>query len=482
MNTIFNMNYESLERVINRDHKINLIFKNIIKNIKTEVSQTTFTERTMMGYRYNKIGEGSKVYIPRQWFYPESIQMSDSQYCFDIYTASAFALYYCGGVHAYTLTKDVKLLILDKETVTKLINEIIDPLMMNKNKSVNGSMTYYYYIKLYLKYELDMLNCTELRDLNKVKSTGVDGNYPTEHFLSSFAEKMGFDGVIHIGRKGIYKLIENGLKIVINSPSSLKRRITNKYDWSNWGLDNYIVPITEFELNVDHFGKRNIGFSAYNFYQSSLLPCIKTAEEYDFGTLNINQLISINKRHTKDECMKALIGFINKHKLKFICLQECRYGDIPTFNKFIEANGMYSSVGDFERKYFTDNDVCNVVVSTSNLIILNNELLPGDNKKHFILFRHPNYRGKTFINTQLSCAEQLNVIKKNSADYILGNLNISRPVLQTLGYAINSDSIYGTTLNNIQTDFILSKLPVVLQSVVAINYKYSHHKALIGKK
>ena len=104
-------------------------------------------------------------------------------------------------------TKDVKLLILDKETVTKLIDEIIDPLMMNKNKSVNGSMTYYYYIKLYLKYELDMLNCTELRDLNKVKSTGVDGNYPTEHFLSSFAEKMGFDGVIHIGRKGIYKYI-----------------------------------------------------------------------------------------------------------------------------------------------------------------------------------------------------------------------------------------------------------------------------------
>ena len=491
MSKIININYEALEKVINRDSKINSIFKNIInKNI--DISSLELTEKTRNGYRYNKIKEGSKVYLPRQWFYPIDHTLdTPSYYCFDIYTASVFALYYCGGVHAYTMTQNVRLLILDKETVIKIIKDILNPLIRNKNNSTKGSITYYRYMKLYLKQEFEMLGYTELQELEKITSDEVGGNYPTNYFLSLVANKLDFDGVIYVKRRGIYELVKSGLKMFLNSSKLIRRQPTNKYDWTNWGLDNYIVPITEFELNVEHFGKKDIGFNAYNFYRNSTLPSIKITDEYDFGTLNINQLISINKIHTKDDCMKALINFFKIHKLKFICLQEVRYGDAATFNKFIEAEGLYSSVGDFEKLHFKQDDVCNIVVSTSKLIILNNELLPGEDKKHFILFRHPNYSNKSFVNTQLSKGDnkikQLNRLKEVSTDYILGNLNIVKgsddySTLQALGFALNNDNIYGTTLDGIQTDYILSKLPSVLQSVVTVNYKYSDHKALIGKK
>lgn len=490
MNKTIDVNYEALEKVIDKNSRINLIFKNII-NKKTNFLLPEPDHKVKRGYKYDKIKGGTKVYIPKQWFYPIDHTINNPpHYCHDIYTASVFALYYCGGIHAYTLIKDIKLLILDTDAVIKIIKDILDPLISNKGNLTKGSITYYRYIKLYLKQEFEMLTPTERIELQRITSDDVIGNYPTDNFLSTVTKILRFDGVMCIKRRGIYQLVQNGLKMILNSSEWLRRHPTNKYDWTNWGLDNYIVPITEFELNVKYFGKKNIGFSAYNFYRNST-PSIKITEEYDFGTLNINQLISINKAHTKDDCMKVLIDFIKIHGLKFISLQDVRYGDTKTFNKFIETEGMYSSVGDFERQYFKDDDVCNVVVSTSKIVILNNELLPGEGKKHFILFRHPNYNNISFVNTQLSKGKdrikQLNRLKEVSADYIMGNLNIIKgsyeyDTLQSLGYALNNDRIYGTTLNDIQVDYILSKLPNILESVVTINYNYSDHKVLIGKQ
>ena len=209
--------------------------------------------------------------------------------------------------------------------------------------------------------------------------------------------------------------------------------------------------------------------------------------------MNINSLRSINKLYDKDRCIKELLRFIKTHKLKFLCIQDLLYKDASMFNKIINTEGLYCSLGDFERQYFKDTDLCNVVISTSNIIILNNKLLPGG-KQHFITFKHPNYTKVIFLNTKLIESdsnsnlklEQLTRITETNSNYIFGSLYICKGAplytfLKSSNYALNNTEIYGTTIGNTQVDYILSKLPNILSSTITINYRYSDHKAIIGK-
>ena len=477
MNSNFNINYECFFRLIDNKHKINDIFKNVINNNLNREPLQYKIKTDKMGCKYMVINQNSKLYKVEDWFYKTADQFFiQNNYVFDINTASLISLYKCTGVFAYRLKSDIKLLILDKELVEYIITNFI-----NKLKG-SSSIYFYNYMKSYLRIELGIEDSKDKNMVKNITSNELPGDYCTGLFLSFISHILGYQGVIYTKLTGIYKLSNNGFKILINDMNILERDKSNKYDWTNWGIKDYILPQEEFVLNPIY---NNAGFKAYEFYKSSLNPNIKITEEYDFGTININKLISINNNHNKDRCMRGLINFINKHKLKFLCVQDLLYEDIDIFTKFIIAENLYSTVGDFERHNFKDNDLCNVIISSSKLLIINISKFLNSNQ-YYIIFKHPNYNKKTFINTKLDNINQLNELNKYNANYIIGNINIvngtdSYSKLQSMNYALNNDNIFGTNIDNLQTTYILSKLPKVTKSVVPINYKYSDHKSLICK-
>ena len=484
MNKNITINYEQFKNLINKDHKIINIFKNVINETISSPKLDFNKKIDRHGNEYSIIKKDSKVYQSKYWFYPDGYNSNpqdffiQSNYCFDINTASILALYKCGGIHAYRIIHDIKLLILNQKLVNKIIKKFIDPLI---RKSIKHE-SFYQYIKIYLKLEMKIESSLDLKEVKNIKSNEISGDFCTSTFLSFISHILGYQGILYTKKGGIYDLSKNGFKILINDKNIFKRDVNNKYDWINWGINEYILPIEEFNLNTVY---NNVGFNVYNFYRSNLQYSIKVSEEYDFGTLNVNKLVSINKLYDKDHCIKAIIIFIKTHKLKFICIQDILYKDVKTFNKFVMAENLYSSIGDFEKHNFTDNDLCNIVVSTSKLIIIDISLFI-DSRQYFVVFKHPNFRNITFVNTKLNNIKQLRQLTDNNSNYILGNFDIIKGTseykyLQSIGYALNNDQIFGTNVDNTQTDYILSKLPKVLTSVVAINYKYSNHKSVIAK-
>ena len=492
MDTI-NINYEQYIKIIDKECKIINILKEVIKH-KAGLKSLNYKNKTdSRGYQYITLGVGSKLYQGDNWFYPkDSVDYSNNfqvhpYYFYDLYTATAFALYKCGGISAFVLVQEVKLLIADRHSIQKIIDTFIEPLL-NK-KSTCSYRNYFKYIKLFLKQEHNIISSNELYELEKFTVTETKGNYCTSYFMAYVSKILGYDGILFPDVSGIYNLVTHSIKIILNQHTLFNRQTKNKYDWTNWGIHSFVFNIKEFDLHEEYIGK-NEGFKAFHFYRDSLLPSIKTDGNYDFGTLNIHRLVSINKLYDKDICMKALLSFIKKHKLKFMCIQNMRYDDARVFNKFLSAEKLYSSIGDFERKYFKESDVCNMVISSCNPIILDNQLLTG-NRHHFILFKHTNYP-YTFLNTTLVEGnentqwrmQQLKQIAKIAPDYIIGTLNIIKgtvdyTLLKGIGYSLNSDEIYGTTMNNLQTDYILSKIPKVITNIVTLNYKCSDHKAII---
>ena len=457
MTEIINTNYEHLTKIIEDDKKIKTVFKDIINNKASNKSADFKKFRDKDNYDFTIINKDSKLYQGQLWFYPEEYDLHSDNflvypyYYHDIATAAVFALYNCGGINSYVAKRDIKLLFVDQVFIKNIIKKFLNPILNKKNIKYRE---YYEYVKLYLKSEYNLATSTELNKIEKIHSNDISGNSWTCYFLTYISKILRYDGLIFLNNTGIYNIVTNSLKIILNKSALMIRNTNSRYDWTNWGINEYILPISEFDLNTTHYLHKNRGFKAYNFYRSSLQVSIKTSEDYDFATLHINNLISINKLHNKDICIKGLISFIKNHKLKFICLQGIQYKDIATFNKFITAENMYSSSGDFEKKYFKDNDLCNIVVSTGRIIILNNELLPGG-KQHFILFKHPNYKGMKFLNTQLVDSKdnaklrqkQLLVVKEAESQYILGNLNIVKgttdyDILSSMGYALNSNEVY----------------------------------------
>ena len=492
MNTI-NVNYEQFSKILENNCKISRIFADIIKH-KAGLKTLEYKKKTdKKGYQYMTLGVDSKLYQAENWFYPKNcIDYSNNfhihpYYFYDLYTAGAFALYQCGSINAYVLVKEAKLLVTDAVTITKIIETFIDPILGRSNYK-----NYFKYIKLFLKKEYNIISSQELYELEKITATEVKGNYCTSFFMAYVSKILGYDGIFFSNLCGIYDLVTHGIKIILNQNNLYKRNTKNKYDWTNWGIRSFVLDINEFNLHKEYQGKKNIGFKAFNFYRSSLLPSIKTTDNYDFGTLNIHHLVSINQIYNKDVCMKALLTFIKKHKLKFLCVQDMRYEDARMFNRFLTSENLYSSIGDFERKYFKDADTCNMVIASCNPIILNNQLLTG-NKHHFILFKHTNYP-YTFVNTTLTDGydnttwrmQQIDQVIQTSPDYIIGTLNVIKgtkdyTLLKNKGYSLNSNDIYGTTIDDVQTDYILSRLPKVIDYTTTVNYKYSDHKAIICK-
>uniref|UniRef100_A0A6C0LMH5 Uncharacterized protein n=1 Tax=viral metagenome TaxID=1070528 RepID=A0A6C0LMH5_9ZZZZ len=453
-------NYESIKKHIRTDSPIINIFIDILKGIPSK--DLNFVPKTSSkGYEYIKIHKECKLYQSFHWFYRKDYK-SDNNIFYDKVSATRLSLIKCGGLHAYRTIDDVRLLFFNKNLVNSIIKNYLDPLIRSSKYS-----KYYYYIKLFLRNSISIANDYEKREIKQIK---VSKKECIDDFLEMISKIFKFNGII------FYK--DNAIKIILNNSNLVKRDLNNRYDWTNWGLDNYIADIKEFDLNPLYFGK-NDEFKAYDFYINSLQPSIKIDEDYDFGCLNINQLNSINKLHTKDDCMKALLRFMKRHNISIFCLQDLLYKDAKTFNKFIENEDLYSSLGDFERLNLKDTDLCNVIISSSNIMIINNELLNGD---HVITFSHPNYKKKKFINIKTKNINTLQELSKRNIDMIIGNININKEELKPLDYALNSEQVYGTNINETTDMYIMSRLPLVLSSVIPINYKYSDHKVLIGKE
>ena len=508
--------------------------------------------------KFNHYLKDSSLYKGVPWFYPtdyvfkppKSKSPVHQSYYADVYVGTFYSFLLPGGLNAFRCKRQLKLLNLDnKNNVRKLIKQFLDPSIDGSKKNSPNSQFYKHMRYLIsFKYNLhnkDLKHRTEdvakmfnrnilainTKDKHELAMPAVYCDHEDKHSLTVFryeedlpisnliimmTDALGYDGTYTSQITNPFTWLgTNHLEIVLGRQDNIERDGENKYDWTNWGIEkDFVLPIEEFDYNFEGFQNKNYDFGIYNFYKRMLVPTILNYDSYDFGTINVHYFDSINTKLTKEDCIRGAISIMNKLELKFLCLQEVDYLDTELLDKIVTAAGLYTSVGDFEKEHYSSNTLRlgdrlhNAVISTAKLTILDNKLLPEariGKPRHFIKFKHPNYKDITFLTTHLAIIpksakrvftcdkntevrlKQLIEIKKSDPDIILGDLNITKGdqvefnALSGMFYALNNLNIESTTPFNNQTDYILSKIPRILKDCMAINYKYSDHKLIVGK-
>lgn len=247
-----------------------LIPKDVINNkVKNNILDFK-RHKDNKGYEFTVIKEKSKLYDWQPWFYPNAYDVGENKFSiypyefYDLSTATLIALYHCGSVNSYIVTRDIKLLFVNKIFVKKVINDIIDPLLKGKT---NKHKDYYRYVKMYLKKEYNLASSGDTKKIEMIKSTEVKGDSWTKYFLSYVSKELGYNGLLFLNNTGLYSIIDNSTRIILNRKKLFVRNTENKYDWNNWGLESYILPIDIFDLNIKYYLYKNTGFKVYDFLQ-----------------------------------------------------------------------------------------------------------------------------------------------------------------------------------------------------------------------
>lgn len=497
------------------------------------------------GYEVLTLPVDFKLYKGFHWFFPPEADKNykGSSYFADVYAATYYCLVMKGGLNVYKTKKELKLLVLDnKSNVQKIIKTFIDPFLNGKK---TNNLAFYKFMKWLIgfkynvhntaldkriedvttKLKKDLLSLSFMDDKKgnltqpflycNASGDTIDSmllfredDIPIATFISYIINLLGYDGTYTRQQRNPF--IAAGvqhLEININNCAEVLERLTkDPYDWINWGIDSsYLLPYSEFSLSRDMWGINNY-HKGYLFYKKMLLPSVKSSPTYDYGVLKTNNFIAINEYFNKTECMKQAVALVDKFKLKFICLNGIESDTLDEFLKIVKEEKLHTSITDFET-----NDTCiktyNVVVSSKPLDILGKEVLPEpriSRSRYYVHFKHPDTKN-TYIATELAMfgsvggthffcdknrevrIRQLIAIKAKNPDVILGTMHISLhsipdyKALSGMMYALNNGEIDYTNLNGSQTEYIMTKLPMILSNCDAINYKYSNCRVVLGK-
>lgn len=428
-------NYEALINIIEVDKKIITILKKAIskEEIKVKDSKIYVDSR---GYELSKIPKDTKIYKALPWFY--TTEEGNDIYS-EVQQATYNAMLLGGGVNCYITKEELRIFLLNDKNINKLIKDYIKKLQNDNNKNNE-----------YYKEISSLLNTLDSSNLDKNK---YDALYK---FLSMVIKCLGYDGTYINKNTMLYDKSE----YMIVSTDKISRFNSDKYDWEQWGISDYILPNDTFILNTKDYLSSMIGFDVYNFYKKMLMPSVKLEEEFDIGTVNVSKFNSINEMDTLNNCIKGIIDSFKSYSLKILCLQEIDTKYINELTSLLEAENLHASI---------NNSLC--VVSKGKL-----ELIPSNNSVTFV---HPNYKNKKFMNI---CTNNIETLKPDNSDVIIGTIATGHSKkLSTMGYATNDINMEPTTVSNEIDEYILTKLPSTLSLCVSVNYKYSNHRLVLGK-
>lgn len=466
-------NYEFLLKIIDTKTPIVNILQKIVSGQDIDKELTIKSYRDSRNYEILRVRNARVIYKGCPWFYPSSfkhMEVPDNEVYPHLYTtinqATSTALAQGGGVNAYTITKDLRLLVLNKYNINKLIKEYLKSL-------VKGPSNQEYFTKL------------KTLLVNKYVGTvdiSIRENLEISKLIAYLTNALGYDGSFAEDNTFLYKKNE----YMINTSVLVQRQSTDKYDWEQWNVhSDFLLSIDIFNLNIKYYLQQNIGFIIYNFYRKMLLPSIKIDDKFDFGTLNVNMFHSINSKDTIENCIKAIVDIIKEYNLKFICLEQIDPDYITELNNLAEA----------EHLFITDKrpskvSSSNCIISTCKVDILETTMLPDSG--YYLIFKHPHFDNKRILITDLSenkgsKTKQLNILKAANADIIFGDISINQyndkdyKYLSSMGYILNDVYMESTTPCNGTVDYIMTKLPEALSTCTTVNYKYSDHRLVLGK-
>jgi hypothetical protein len=428
-------NYEALINIIEVDKQIINVLKKAIskEEIKSKDLKIYVDSR---GYELFKISKDTKIYKASPWFY--TTEQGDDIYS-EIQQATYNAMLLGGGVNCYITKEELRIFLLNDKNINRLIKDYIKKLQNNNNKNNE-----------YYKEITSLLNSIDSSTLDKNKYHAL------YKFLSMIIKCLGYDGTYINKNTMLYDKSE----YMIVSMDKISRFNSDKYDWEQWGVSDFILPNDTFMLNTKYYLSSMIGFDSYNFYKKMLIPSVKLEEEFDIGTINVNKFNSINSIDTLNNCIKGIIDAFKNYSLKILCLQEIDTKVINELTSLLEAENLYASI---------NNSLC--VVSKGKL-----ELIPSNNA---VTFNHPNYKKTKFMNI---CTDNIEALKPDNSDVIIGTIAVSSyKKLSTMGYSTNDINMEPTTVSNEINDYILTKLPNTLSLCVSVNYKYSNHRLVLGK-
>lgn len=451
-------NYEAILKLIDKHTPIINIFKKIIEDKKC-VSQIEkgAVYKDSRGLELYRLHKGDIIYKGLPWFYPHTfthMEIKENEVYPHLYSSLLPATYVTmvegGGLNAYSIVKELRLLCLTSQNISRIVKTYLEPLISGHN-----NLDYYNYIKNHI-----------------MEPTDSNASFEVLKFYAFLTNALGYDGTY---AEGTNTTVYQGNEYMLNTSILGHRQATHKYDWETWGMDaEYILPIETFNLNIKDYLTKNVGFSIYNFYKKMLLATLKIDDKFDFATLNVNHFQSINAKDSVKNCIGAAIGLMKEYDLRFLCLQNSDINDELTTN-LVEA----------ETLHIVNRGKCGII-STARI-----DIVDADTEDNHIVFAHPHFRGKKFINVNATEVEDkrkyLKKLGDMRPDVILGTLGINRynekdyAQISAIGYATNDTDMESTSADDDIVDYILTRLPKVLSICMVSNYKYSNHRLVLGK-
>lgn len=457
-----NKNYEFIAKMIPYKASIMDIMKKIVIGGNNYDKELLKTYKDSRGYQIMRMRSNETVYKGLPWLYPSKNtipEVAENEVHPHIYTgiyqATHTALLLGGGVNAYTITKDLRLLVMNSHNMQQLIKEYINKLPVNDQHA-----SYYKTLKSLIKSVY----------VTADKSLSVDNGMQIMTLLAYITNALGYDGTYADEATTLYKNKE----YMLNTNVLAERQPQKKYDWESWEWpSNFIMPIHTFNFNVQDYLKETIGFNVYNFYKKMMIPNVKLNDSFDIGTLNVNNFKSINTKDSPQVCIRGVIDIMKENKLGFLVLQRVEKIFAQEFNSLSIAESLV---------LFNHTSGLSVI-STSKIEVIDS----GDD---YIMFTHYNHGKCKFLCTELNGNNKIKTLEKLAKlkpNVILGSLNINKydkgeyKYLSNMGYATNDIDLESTTVSNDVADYILTQLPTTLSTCVALNYHYSNHRLVVGK-
>ena len=471
-----NKNYEIFISIIDESRHIIKILKEVVESklIESKTSHTTYKDNS--NFEILRLKKDSKIYKGLPWFYPSTFKNTKieddgllyPQIYSEILPAAKVALLQGGGVNCYIVSRDLRLFVLNDLNVKNLIKKYLNPLLKHSSN------------KEYFSKIIDIINKKYIKNDNS--KGDIIENMEIMKLIKLVIKYLGYDGTYALENTCIYSNNE----YMINDNLLLNRYNSDKYDWEQWKInEDFLLDINSFNMNLEYYLKDNIGLIVYEFYKKMLSPSIKLENQFDFGTLNVNMFHSINSKDSIKDCIEGIKECILTYKLKFLCVQNIDIKYIQQLSSLLEAENL--CICQTRPKGYNKS---HCIISKSKLEIIDIITLP--NYGYYITFTHPNYKDMTFLTTSLNTdqyikKEQIDTLKISKADVIMGTLGINYyqkdnyKHMSSIGYSVNDNDLEATSPSDGIIDYILLKLPLTLSICIAMNYKYSNHRLVLGK-
>jgi endonuclease/exonuclease/phosphatase family metal-dependent hydrolase len=297
------------------------------RKITTYLDAPGAVRATDSSYDIITLPAGTKTYKGLIWFYDDPPKGPLPVWLGDLDTALKYVLKYNSGLVVYEFTRPVRLLVLNKATVTRIyekgtaaVKEAVGQ-CFGKGLGIDERISYARKVD---KHRFtgkvvfnEIANCLPSAERVPYGPITSHGWRDFQQTINNYAESIGFDGTLLPMMMSFLRphCFEEELTI---RPELLRIAEKDPLYWRNWGIDRRVTD--EFTLN-DKMG-HNTNFRITDYYFDKNLQVSSHAQGLRLLSYNVHSLVSPNARMSVEDAYSGLVALIMQFKPDVVFLQE----------------------------------------------------------------------------------------------------------------------------------------------------------------